>query len=183
VCAFVCAATFCDGTELVVRTRVGSAALRPQDPLINLCIGVAHVCSALTAIGPERHETVLRGLAFISQYKTLRSADAGGGGGGGEGAPPGTMFRRVPVPRAARVAEAEYNLGRAFHQLGLLHLAIPCYERALGALDGAAGAGEPTGGGAVDVRLEAAFNLAQLYRRTGGGALARAISHKYLVLD
>jgi hypothetical protein len=27
--------------------------------------------------------------------------------------------------------EAAYNMGRAAHQLGLLHLAVPLYERAL----------------------------------------------------
>lgn len=27
--------------------------------------------------------------------------------------------------------EAEYNIGRGFHQLNMPHLAIPCYERAL----------------------------------------------------
>lgn len=31
------------------------------------------------------------------------------------------------------VQEAAYNLGRAAHQLGLLHLAVPLYERALAA--------------------------------------------------
>ena len=29
--------------------------------------------------------------------------------------------------------EAAYNMGRAAHQLGLLHLAVPLYERALAA--------------------------------------------------
>ena len=181
-------------------TRVRALALRPHDPLINLCIGVAHVCNALSVSGPERHETVFRGLAFISHYKTLRTAEAapgddapggaedgdggesnGGGGGGGAAAAAETtavLFRRTPVPPAVRIAEAEYNLGRAFHQLGLVHLAIPCYERALSTLDGAVGIS-----GAMDVRLEAAFNLAQLYRCSGGAALAREISRKYLVIE
>lgn len=30
-----------------------------------------------------------------------------------------------------RNQEAEYNLGRAFHELGLYHLAVPHYERCL----------------------------------------------------
>lgn len=29
--------------------------------------------------------------------------------------------------------EADFNLGRAYHQMGLLHLAVPYYEKALSA--------------------------------------------------
>jgi hypothetical protein len=29
--------------------------------------------------------------------------------------------------------EADFNLGRAYHQLGLVHLAVPYYEKALSA--------------------------------------------------
>ncbi len=98
--------------------------------------------------------------------------------------------------------EAAYNLGRAAHQMGLLHLAVPLYERALAepgpdpghtldpnaaAADGqdpAApwldGAGAPKAS-ALCLKREAAHNLAQLYRATGAPGLARQLVRRYLV--
>ncbi len=36
-----------------------------------------------------------------------------------------------PAPRRRNPQEAAYNLGRAAHHLGLLHIAVPYYERVL----------------------------------------------------
>jgi hypothetical protein len=33
----------------------------------------------------------------------------------------------------SHLQEADFNLGRAYHQLGLVHLAVPYYEKALSA--------------------------------------------------
>lgn len=57
---------------------------------------------------------------------------------------------------------------------GLLCLAVNYYERALAAA--------PTADGAVDLRLEAAYNLAAIYRTTGATELARAVLRRYLTL-
>jgi hypothetical protein len=91
--------------------------------------------------------------------------------------------------------------------MGLLHLAVPLYERALAepgpdpghTLDSEAGPAaaaaadgqdpaEPWLGGvgapkasALCLKREAAHNLAQLYRATGAPGLARQLVRRYLV--
>ena len=91
--------------------------------------------------------------------------------------------------RRQNAQEAAYNLGRAAHQLGLLHLAVPFYERALDAPppDPDAGPGQGPGrpwrdGGALCLRREAAHNLALLYRATGAPRLARQVMRQHLVV-
>jgi general transcription factor 3C polypeptide 3 (transcription factor C subunit 4) len=77
--------------------------------------------------------------------------------------------------RRGNAQEAAYNLGRAAHQLGLLHLAAPFYERALAAQP-------PEGNATLDVRGEAAHNLAQLYGATGAHALAHEVVRRHLTV-
>ena len=88
--------------------------------------------------------------------------------------------------RRQNAQEAAYNLGRAAHQLGLLHLAVPFYERALEAPppDPDAGSGQSPwrDGGALCLRREAAHNLALLFRATGAPALARQVMRQHLVV-
>lgn len=75
--------------------------------------------------------------------------------------------------RRCNEQEALYNTGRAAHQLGLLHVAVPLYERALAAP-------APAASSTTDVRREAAHNLVLIYRSTGAIELARQIMHEYL---
>lgn len=84
--------------------------------------------------------------------------------------------------------EAAYNIGRAAHQLGLLHLAALFYERALAAQP-PAGDAMRTNGVAVDpsmssydVRREAAHNLVLIYRTTGAVTLARQVMRQHLTI-
>ena len=65
-------------------------------------------------------------------------------------------------------------MGRAAHQLGLLHVAGPFYERALAAHP-------PNSVRGHCVRREAAHNLVLLYRATGAHALARQVMRQHLV--
>lgn len=84
--------------------------------------------------------------------------------------------------------EAAYNIGRAAHQLGLLHLAAPFYEKALACKpppDGPEHRGAANSGGTrqkYDLTCEAAHNLALLYKATGAQALARQVMLEYLVI-
>ena len=111
--------------------------------------------------------------------------------------------------RAAGIAEQEvaYNMGRACHQLGLLHIAVQQYEqvamghaaggesapgRGSGGTDNAAGGAEADDAdadreaglatGVVDttgdaLRRAAAHNLALIYRASGSTALAHHALH------
>jgi general transcription factor 3C polypeptide 3 (transcription factor C subunit 4) len=71
--------------------------------------------------------------------------------------------------------EAAYNLGRAAHQLGLMHVAIPFYEQALALRPAERGS-------ATDLSREAAHNVVMIYKATGAIALAREVMHEYLTV-
>lgn len=75
--------------------------------------------------------------------------------------------------------EASYNLARAAQHLGLAHVAVPLYERALRAAPPPQQAQQP---GAADLRREAAHNLALIYRESGSNALARAVIREHLTV-
>jgi len=66
--------------------------------------------------------------------------------------------------------EAEYNVGRAYHLLGLTHLAIEFYERVLG---------KP---GQERLERDAAYNLANLYFTAGNVDEARRVTEEWLVI-
>lgn len=104
---------------------------------------------------------------------------------------------------AARVKqEAEYNIGRVFHQLGLLALAVRYYEKALGFAEEAEGGGNGfAGNGGTEedagrdgngndwrigsrgtVTCETAHNLALVYAMSGNMGAARDITERYLVI-
>lgn len=81
--------------------------------------------------------------------------------------------------------EALYNLGRAAHQIGLLHMAVPLYQRALAAdvlpplhLPTRMRVRTPQ----IDLRGEIAHNLALIYRSTGADNLARKILREHLTI-
>ena len=83
---------------------------------------------------------------------------------------------KVPSERQ----EAEFNLGRAYHMLGLIHLAIPSYERCLDlspALDD-----EGLESSLEDFAQEAAFTLQGIWATSGRMDLAHAVTERWLVI-
>ncbi|KAG9007114.1 transcription factor TFIIIC subunit tfc4 [Tulasnella sp. 427] len=79
--------------------------LQPDDPIICLCLAVASASRAMQRQSDNRHHMIAQAFAFLQRYKEIRKED--------------------------HVEEVEYNLGRLFHQLGLLSLASKHYERVL----------------------------------------------------
>lgn len=86
----------------------------------------------------NRHELMLRGFAFFSRYEQLRGD----------------------------IPEVHYNIGRAFHQIGIYHLALPYYEKVISMNS--------------DYVQEAARNLGLLYVSTGCNELAHMVFRKHL---
>jgi general transcription factor 3C polypeptide 3 (transcription factor C subunit 4) len=84
-------------------------ALKPEDPSINLSIASQYVSGAMKRQTNNRHHEIHHGLSFLYRYYDLRTRDG----------------------VAAHLQEAEYNVGRMWHVLGLTYLAIPAYERAM----------------------------------------------------
>lgn len=110
----------------------------------------------------NRHIMVLQALTYIFQYYDMyreRSQKHPGRAG------------------AAMRQAAEYNVGRAFHQIGLFTFAIRYYERAVGISEEVGGLGKR------DMVFEAAHNLNLIYALSGNWQAAREITEKHLVLS
>jgi len=106
-------------------------ALVPRDVTLNLCIGLAYVQNALKRQSENRHYGILQGLGFLNRYYELRTTGRVSGDDGADGAvreEDGDGEVQVP---AVHKQEAEYNLARAWHLLGLTHHAVRGYEKCL----------------------------------------------------
>ncbi|KAL3869972.1 hypothetical protein ACJMK2_042592 [Sinanodonta woodiana] len=75
----------------------------PMDPMLSLCIGLNFIHCASQKFAAKRHSLVAQGLMFLNNYRELRG----------------------------ECQEVYYNIGRALHQLGLVHIAIHYYNKAL----------------------------------------------------
>ena len=112
----------------------------------------------------NRNHTIVQGISTLSRYAEIRGASS----------------------------EVEYNFGRAFHQLGtlwrsleladtdrvgLLHLAVPRYQRVLELAKDNKDAGR-----GFDMAREAAYNLGLIYPTSGSPHLARELYRTWLVV-
>ncbi|PRW60262.1 general transcription factor 3C polypeptide 3 isoform X1 [Chlorella sorokiniana] len=123
----------------------------PHEPLVLLCIAAALLNQAATKKVADRHRAVLQAFAFLQEYGDCR---------------------RNPQ-------EAAYNLGRAAHHLGLLHIAVPYYERVL---ESAPPPSAAAAGASFDLRRDAAYNLSLIYKASGADALARQLLRQHLTV-
>ncbi|KAL9046528.1 MAG: hypothetical protein Q9214_000653 [Letrouitia sp. 1 TL-2023] len=87
-------------------------ALNRKHPMIHFSIGICYLQQAIKRQANNRHHLLALGFSFLFEYYKIRRASS------------------IPAERQ----EAEYNVGRAYHLLGLPHLAAPYYGRCL-ALD------------------------------------------------
>lgn len=89
-------------------------SIDPDNPLINLSLGLAYVHYGLKRQSANRQYILLQGQAFLTKYA---STEAQG---------PGELGS----------AESNYNVGRLFQLLGVSHLALEYYGKALEASEG-----------------------------------------------
>ncbi|GAA5957881.1 hypothetical protein JCM21900_001296 [Sporobolomyces salmonicolor] len=140
-------------------------------PLINLALGIAYLQRAMSRQTDNRQHQIAQGLAFLSQYRKMRGPSQ----------------------------EAEYNLARAFHHLGLQSHAMKHYESSLSLalpapppsladamdVDENAGADADATGSALmefgDLTKAAAYNLTVLHAVSGQPELARKVAERWLV--
>lgn len=135
--------------------------IQPENICLNLCIATSYVQWAMKRQTPNRQSQIGQGLAFIYRYYDLRRASG----------------------RAVDLQEAEYNVARLWHLLGLTHLAMPAYERAL-ALSERVQFEQSQGDGKdrEDFATEAAFALQGILALNGNEGAARALTEKYLTI-
>eukprot|EP00053_Salpingoeca_punica_P014777 m.134411 g.134411 ORF g.134411 m.134411 type:complete len:349 (-) comp16537_c0_seq19:1852-2898(-) len=122
-------------------------ALDADDRYAWLCMGIAFLRWSRQRTCENRHEVIVKAFGALCHYRTLLVEDS---------------------------QEALYNMGRAFHELGLAHMAVPYYEKVLKTPLFAEG--KPA---AHDMRREAAYNLSAIYKASGSADLARAILRKH----
>ncbi|KAI4263381.1 MAG: hypothetical protein L6R42_001470 [Xanthoria sp. 1 TBL-2021] len=110
-------------------------ALAPTNPTINLSLALAYIQHAFKRQSENRHHLVTQGLTFLFTYYDLR--------------------HKSQVQSEQQ--EADFNVARTYHMLGLTHLAIPYYERCL------ASQTDRYGNTGVDFAVEAAFALRNIW--------------------
>ena len=126
----------------------------PSEPLLLLCLGVAQMQMVMSRANKDRGHSVLLAFGWFEAYAKQRGD--------------------------AHAQESMYNTARAYHHLGLSHLAVDAYQKVLGlsaeggdtSSSGGAGAGA---GSVCDLSREAAHNLARLCCASGSKDLARHI--------
>ncbi|XP_020513141.2 general transcription factor 3C polypeptide 3 [Labrus bergylta] len=124
---------------------------RPDNPLYSLCVGLTFFHMASQKYVAKRHTLVLQGFSFLWRYVELRG----------------------------ECQESMYNLGRALHQMGLTHLAIHYYQKAL-TLPAKKMDGIPDD--QLDLSRDAAFNLSLIYQASGNMEMARQIINTHCII-
>ncbi|KAI9357693.1 hypothetical protein DFJ73DRAFT_820836 [Zopfochytrium polystomum] len=119
----------------------------PNDPMLNLSIGLGYLHWAMQRRVDNRHLRVVQAFTFLFRYSELLGSNQ----------------------------EALYNIGRALHQLGLVHLAVGYYEQVL---EKSKEMEDPT----VDLKAEAAYNLALIHVASGSSAVAQRLLYEHIVV-
>lgn len=81
----------------------------PTNSMIKLTLGLGYIHHGFKRQADNRHQLLMQGFGFLFEYYNHRHQEGG----------------------ASEQQEAAYNIARAFHLLGLTHLAAPYYEQCL----------------------------------------------------
>jgi general transcription factor 3C polypeptide 3 (transcription factor C subunit 4) len=140
-------------------------ALTPDDPILNLSIGIAYIQHAMKRLSENRQFQIQQGLAFVNRYYELRTKD----------------------DIAIHIQEAEFNVARVWHGLGLVSLAIPAYEKCIGLSERVKSEARDQcvdgEWGHEDFKFEAAFAVQSIYAISGNYAGARQVTEDVLVIE
>ncbi|KAJ3326306.1 General transcription factor IIIC, polypeptide 3 [Boothiomyces sp. JEL0866] len=120
--------------QVAIQHYLKAKSMLPNDPVINLCLGISFLHRAFHK-AERRSDHLIKGFTFINQYRKLMNRDS----------------------------ESDYNLARAYHHVGLVHIAIPIYERCL----------------ETEFRYDAAYNLHLIYIESGSYQLAKQVLRRY----
>jgi general transcription factor 3C polypeptide 3 (transcription factor C subunit 4) len=132
--------------------------------MILLSISLAYLHRSMQRQSENRHIQALQAVTFLYEYYDARTAEKDGDD---------------PRHVAARKQEAEFNVARSFHHLGLTHLATPYYQRCLEISDEWSNKGTPIEG---DLKWEAAYMLQMIYVTSGNAVAAKEVTDKWLVI-
>ncbi|KAH3941420.1 hypothetical protein HBI56_198610 [Parastagonospora nodorum] len=140
-------------------------AITPDDPILNLSIGIAYIQHAMKRLSENRQYQIQQGLAFVNRYYELRTKDN----------------------IAIHCQEAEFNFARIWHGLGLVTHALPAYERCIAMSERvkqeAADQCSDGNWGHEDFKFEAAFAIQSIYAISGNAEAARHVTENVLVIE
>ncbi|KAL9005044.1 MAG: hypothetical protein Q9188_002151 [Gyalolechia gomerana] len=132
-------------------------ALDPRNPVISLSLALAYIQHAVKRQSANRHHLITQGLSFLFGYYEMRRTSR-------------TLSERQ---------EAEFNVARTYHMLGLTHLAVPYYERCMFLGHGLQGVGTSQ---CDEFSAEAAFALRTIWATGEEMGKAAGITRDYLVV-
>jgi general transcription factor 3C polypeptide 3 (transcription factor C subunit 4) len=139
--------------------------ITPEDPVLNLSIGVAYIQHAMKRLSENRQYQIQQGLSFVYRYYDLRTKS----------------------PHAIHQQEAEFNVGRMWHGLGLVALALPVYERCVALGDKvkqeAGDQCQDENWGYEDFSTDAAFAMQSIYAISGNLEGALDVTERLLVIE
>jgi general transcription factor 3C polypeptide 3 (transcription factor C subunit 4) len=124
-----------------------------NEPIVTFLSGLAHIHRSMQRSSPNRHLELLQGIKYLMEYYELRTS---------------AKFGKLEEQ------EALYNVGRAFHLLGLFPIAIEYYNKVLENF--------PDLDIEEDLKRQAAYNLVLIYNNSGNTKLSNSIMENYLVI-
>lgn len=139
-------------------------SLTPNDPILNLCIGLCYIQHAMKRMSENRQYQIQQGLSFVLRYFTQRTSSIS------------------PL----HMQEAEFNMGRVWHMLGLLHLALPAYQRCLDLSEQIRESENETVNGTrgrAGIAAEAAFAMQSICTINADFERAGTLTKYYLVIE
>ena len=149
------------GMMVALSCYLRALALQPNSFSINFTLGVCYIQAAMKRTSENRQYGIQQGLSFVQRYYELRTASG----------------------RAGHLQEAEYNMAKTWHMLGLTHLAVPGFEKVLALSEKVHAEKDPQSRyEAEDFAKEAAFALQQMFALAGNYEAARAITQRWLVV-
>lgn len=154
-------------------------ALDPENPAVLLSIALSYIHHSLKRQSENRHYLIMEGLSFMYEYRRVRGKE-------------GSL-----LPERQ---EMEFNFARVYHMLGLAHLAVEGYQRALELgeqirLESKKQVPKSSGGDVLmedagqelplfieDFSSEAAVALQTIFALSGDLKAAKEITEKWLVI-
>eukprot|EP00891_Asterochloris_glomerata_P001408 jgi/Astpho2/1408/Aster-06258 len=127
--------------DLALHELFQAYQLAKEEPLVMLCLSVALLQKSMSRKAEDRNKIILQAFAFMQEYGR----------------------------RCGNQLEADYNMARATHFLGMMHIAAQYYERVLAVKDVEE----------HDLKQEAAHNLSQIYQGSGAGQLAKQVLRQH----
>jgi general transcription factor 3C polypeptide 3 (transcription factor C subunit 4) len=125
---------------------------RFQPPLVAMLLGILYAQIANQRFTNRKQNLLVQAMNYMEKYQKTREPEA--------------------------EAEILYNIGRMYHQIGIISVAKKYYERALAVSNPFIEEHREM----LDLKREIAYNLHVIYRQSGNRAMARKMLYDHIVI-